>query len=76
VAKKPDTIRAAVVAAARERGLNPLALSRLIGTDRHGKPLVSDDTIRRYLAGTHDTTTEAADRMLKALGVPGPTVRE
>lgn len=60
---KPDTIRAAVVAAAARLDLNPYALAK--ATDG----AVSDDQIRRYLAGTTDLTSARLDAVFRVLGL-------
>lgn len=65
---KPDTIRAAVVDAAARLDLTAYAIAqrtRGVGT---GRP-VSDDQLRRYLAGTHDLTSARLDAVFAVLGL-------
>lgn len=61
--RKSDTIRAAVRERVAALDLNPFALAeRLDGA-------VSDDSIRRYLAGTHDLTSGKLDALFRVLGL-------
>jgi hypothetical protein len=62
----PDpSIRAAVRARVDALGLNPFALARETGG------AVSDDQVRRYLAGTTDLTSARLDAVLRVLGFAG-----
>lgn len=59
--RKPESIRAAILRRMEERGLNANKLALLVADD------VSRAQVFRFLAGTHDATTEVADVLLRAL---------
>lgn len=61
--RKTATIRAAVTERAAALGLNPYSLAR------QTEGAVSDDQLRRYLAGTHDLTGEKLDAVFRVLGL-------
>ena len=59
-----DTIRTRVVKQMELQQLTAWHLAKISG--------VKYDTVRRYVSGTHDTTTDKASQMLEALKVGWP----
>jgi hypothetical protein len=67
----PQTIRDTVLARAAELGWTAYAVEQAIANI--GSP-VSERTVRRYFAGTHDLTTEKLDPILRVLGLQVMTI--
>ena len=63
---KPQTIRAAVVAAKDRLGLTAYAIAR------QTNGAVSDDMLRLYLTGKSDLTSEKLDAVLRVLKIGPP----